>query len=324
MKLPNLDLSVYKPGMHKYLNFAGPVMMDSGGYLFQKHNSIGITASTITEIYKEARIDIGVALDHPLDPTLPSDQNKKRWRSTLRNTESMAKGAASYELMPVVHGYTLHTLKVACNEVRSLLGNPALVGIGSLVPLIKSSYLGNGFRYNRSNGRRGDNVTFIADAIRLVRDEFPDSFLHVFGVGGITTALSIFALGADSVDSVAWRLKAAYGAIQLPGVSDRFLSPRPDSRKVRKVITASEEYLLGSCKCPVCSAYKGVAWRKRRLDSSFSSRSMHNGWVFLEEVCSFRSAILKGRGYSFIAKGLASSHRLFSLLGTNNRENGNG
>ena len=319
MKLPNLDQSVYEPGMHSYLNFTGPVMMDSGGYLFQKHKRLGISASSIAEIYKEARIDIGVALDHPLDPSLPTHKNKIRWHRTLRNIELMAISASSYEFMPVVHGYTLNALMVACKELKSLLGDPSLVGVGSLVPLIKNSYLGNGFRYDRSNGHRGDNITFIADAIKLVRDEFPHSFLHVFGVGGITTALSIFALGADSVDSVAWRLKAAYGAIQLPGVSDRFLSPRPNSQKVRRVIDGDEEILLAACRCPVCSVYKGIGWRKRRLDNSFKSRSMHNGWVFLEEVHSFRSAILKGRGYNFIAKGLTKSHRLFSLLGAGDR-----
>ena len=32
----------------------------------------------------------------------------------------------------------------------------------------------------------------------------------------------MFALGVDSLDSIGWRLKAGYGAVQLPGFGDRF------------------------------------------------------------------------------------------------------
>lgn len=220
----------------------------------------------------------------------------------------------SYGFMPVVHGYTLNELKKSCQQIRNIVGEPALIGIGSLVPLIKASYLGNGFLYRRSNGENGDHITFIADALKLVREEFPNSFMHVFGVGGITTALLMFALGADSVDSVAWRLKAGYGAIQLPGISDRFLSPRPESKKSRPVLSEKEEKTLAHCDCPICINYRKIGWQKRRLDNSFKSRAIHNGWIFLKEVVAFRDEIFKGKGYHFIVERLSKQHRLSKLF----------
>jgi len=207
--------SVNTKGIKDFLGYNGPIMMDSGGFLFQKNSNMTVRPGKIMDFYEKAKIDIGVTLDHPLNPSLSASENKRRWERTLRNTEAMVSNGNSYAFMPVIHGYTLNALKSACRQIRHFVGKPSLIGVGSLVPLMKTSYLGDGFRYQRSDGRKGNHITFISDALKLVHDEFPSSFLHVFGVGGITTALSVFALGADSVDSVAWRLKAAYGAIQL-------------------------------------------------------------------------------------------------------------
>lgn len=314
IKRPIVNQTITDKGMHEYLGFKGPIMMDSGGFLFQKARRMNVRPRKIMELYRESKIDIGVTLDHPLDPSLSSSRNRRRWERTLRNTETMASTVNSCAFMPVVHGYSLRSLKAACRAIRRILGEPPMVGVGSLVPLVKASYLGNGFRYQRKNGEDGDHVRFIADALSLVRDEFPKSFLHVFGVGGTTTIMSIFALGVDSVDSVAWRLKAAFGAIQLPGTSDRFLSPRPKSPKARKTIQGIENDILARCRCPICSQYESLGWQKRRLDASFRARTIHNAWVFLREVQRFRKAVLNGKGYRFLEKGLSKMHRFYRFF----------
>ena len=126
--------------------------------------------------------------------------------------------------------------------------------------------------------------------------------------------LAVFALGADSVDSVGWRIKAAYGAIQLPGVSDRFLTPRPDSAKSRPVISREEQELLSRCRCPVCCEYERVGWQRRLLDASFTARMLHNAWVFLKEVESFRKAILRGTVGAYTRRRLGRTHRFARVL----------
>jgi 7-cyano-7-deazaguanine tRNA-ribosyltransferase len=314
LRIHSTTQSVSTIGMGEFLDYHGPIMMDSGGFLFQNHAKMHVHPSRIHELYQKGKVDIGVALDHPLNPSLSALQSRKRWERTLRNTEAMAKLDKSYAFMPVVHGYALRSLLNACRQIKNVVGTTALVGVGSLVPLMKASHIGDGFRYRRNGGAEGDHVTYFADALALIREEFPKSCLHVFGVGGITTALSVFALGADSVDSVGWRLKAAYGAIQLPGISDRFLAPRPDSPKPRRVLNASDEKLLARCACPTCQSYESLAWQKRRLDGSFKARCVHNGSVFLKEVTAFRKAVLRSRGNSFIGKNISKSHRLFPLF----------
>lgn len=314
--------SVSTIGMGTFLGYHGPLMMDSGGFLFQNHAQMHVQPSEIHDLYERAKVHIGVALDHPLNPSLSAGQAAARWERTLRNTETMAAAQKSYAFMPVVHGYTLRTLQNACRQIKSAIPPTTLIGVGSLVPLMKASHIGDGFRYDRNNGSSGDHVTFFADALALIRNEFPKSCLHVFGVGGITTALSMFALGADSVDSVGWRLKAAYGAIQLPGISDRFLSPRNGSAKTRKVLDPSDETLLARCACPSCQDYQYLAWQKRYLDSSFKARCIHNGSVFLKEVSAFRRAATRNQGQRFISKRLSASHRLAPLFNPPEHANG--
>lgn len=314
LRRPQRTQKMVDSGLQKNLGFRGPILMDSGGYLFQRSTDVSASAHKVANLYECCEADIGVALDHPLDPSTSATEHRRRWKLTLRNTEQMAGEVRGYGFMPVVHGYTLRQLKRACDDVKSAVGTPALVGVGSLVPLLKASYLGSGFAYVAPDRKKKNHVAFIADALRLVRGEFPTSCLHVFGVGGATTILAMFALGADSVDSVAWRLKAAYGAIQLPGVSDRFMSPRPSSPKNRRVIDEKETQQLARCRCPICVRYEHVGWSKRRLDSDFRSRAIHNAWVYLREVEAFRQKALDGGTGRFLRNRLSKSHRLHGLL----------
>ncbi|HYY97482.1 MAG TPA: hypothetical protein VE642_02775 [Pyrinomonadaceae bacterium] len=307
--------AVKSQGVHTHLKYAGPIMMDSGGFMLQSRGELKVCPLQVAELYEEAGVEIGVALDHPLTLSASRGTNGRRWGRSLRNLELMVARVSSCAFMPVVHGYTLRALLGACIQVRAVFGEPPLVGLGSLVPLIRSSHLGAGFRYRRPDGSRGDHQSFVADAIKLVRDVFPNSFLHVFGVGGINTAFCVFALGADSVDSVAWRLKAAYGAIQLSGLSDRRLTPRTNSQRSRPVLQEVEKSILAKCRCPVCAKHEDVEGRCRELNSSFRARCTHNGWVLDEEMRVFRKALRRREAHRFIAGRMAGAHRFSRIIG---------
>ena len=288
MSSPKLK-EMEKKGIHKYLKHDKLIMMDSGGFLFQKKDKVGINAEVILEIYENVKPDIGVILDHPLDPSKDDNINHKRWLKTLKNTKFMLENSTEIALLPVVHGYTREQLKNACKELKRLVC-PKVIGIGSLVPLITSP-------------NYGVAKEFVIDAIRIVREEFPNSFLHVFGIGGTTTMHLMFSLGVDSVDSMSWRLKAAYGAIQLPGVGDRFISPP----KRRKRISELEQKLLAKCLCPICKG-KTIEERKENFDnlnpSTYQKRAIHNAYVFKEEEKEFREQLKNGEVKEFVEERL--------------------
>lgn len=278
-------------GIHRYLGHDKLIMMDSGGFLFQKKDKVGINVEAISEIYEILKPDIGVVLDHPLDPSKDDITNHKRWLKTLENTEFMLANSSEIAVLPVVHGCTPEQLKNACKELKKLVW-PKAIGIGSLVPLITSP-------------NYGVAKQFVIDAIRIVRREFPNSFLHVFGIGGTTTMHLMFSLGVDSVDSMSWRLKAGYGAIQLPGTGDRFISPPEQGH--RKGIGKHEQKLLTNCLCPICKG-KTIEERKENFNnlnpSTYQKRAIHNAYVFKEEEGEFRKKLKSGEVKEFVNERL--------------------
>lgn len=275
--------------IHKLLRTNAVIMMDSGGFQLMKNGNLSINAEDILKIYRRTRPDIGVVLDYPLNPENIRER-QERWKKTVENTKFMLDNAGDVVLMPVVHGYTLDELIEACRDVKKI-ADPKIVGIGSLVPLIKN--------INRETG-----IKYIKRAITVVRREFPDSFIHVFGIGSTITMHLMFSFGADSVDSMAWRMKAAYGAIQLPGIGDRFISPNGKKRK--KLI---EEHLLEECSCPICVG-KTLEERKIALSNSipnaFTNRAIHNAYVFIKEHENFLRSFEEGCLEDFLNKRLES------------------
>jgi|Deesub1362A_J573_1020465.scaffolds.fasta_scaffold00609_20 tRNA-guanine family transglycosylase len=288
--------------IHEYLNVNGIVMMDSGGFQLMKKN-IPVTPELLLDIYKRAEPDIGVVLDHPFNP-MDLESRFERWKNTISNTEFMLENSHNIALMPVIHGYTIDDVKKACKEIKEIT-YPKMVGIGSLVPIVrymKTSVL------SELNGI--NTIEFMAKVISIVREEFPDTFLHVFGVGSVSTMHLMFSLGVDSVDSMSWRMKAAYGALQLPSIGDRFISPKNGRRKFK------EYKLLKECNCPICNG-KSLKERKNALDNSkqgtFYKRAIHNAFVFKCEEKAFHNAFEESFLKDFITKRLKKT-RYFKVL----------
>jgi tRNA-guanine family transglycosylase len=140
-------------GIQEFLDYPGPVMMDSGGFRFQSRPGISVSTDEIMSLYQDAGVDIGVILDHPFDPSVSERENGDRWKKTLRNLRSMSgQSNGDFILMPVVHGYSAHQLRKSCKQIIDIIGSPALIGLGSLVPLLKGNY-------TKSKFGRGKGVT---------------------------------------------------------------------------------------------------------------------------------------------------------------------
>lgn len=302
-------------GLHSAFEHCGPILLDSGGFQFQRAARIDLSAADLLAFYADLRADISVALDHPLSPSTSRRTNARRWQRSLQNLAAMGCSAEGSILMPVIHGYTLGQVRRCCERIEALIGTPSIVGIGSLVPLLKASHIGGRFRYRRSDGSIGDHVDFVLDVIGTVRTAFPSAMLHVFGAGGVPTILALIGAGADSCDSAAWRLKASYGAIQLPGTSDRFLWTKRNSSRSRRVIDAHDIKAISECECSACRSIKTVAGRRSLLGDSFSARAIHNAHVILTEIRSIRAEIRAGTDLEWIKRRLSDTHRFWRLVG---------
>lgn len=195
--------------LHEFVDFNGPLMLDSGAFNFQKQNDINIDPLEVLATGIKFGADISVVLDHPFLPTSSSWEKGKRWKNTLENTQKMFDELNSengnipdnFHLMPVIHGHNPRGLKQRINKIINIYGtNLPIVGIGSLAPL----------------ARNGSKRTVI-DIICKVRTLLPNSHIHCFSMGSALLMLFAFYSGADTVDSQSWMLSAAFKNVQLPG-----------------------------------------------------------------------------------------------------------
>ena len=226
-----------KGGLREYIHFDGPLMLDSGGFNFQKQNAISIASLDVLEIGIEFAVDVSVVLDHPFLPTSTSEERKTRWENTVTNTEQMFEKLKDsdlpdyFQLMPVLHGYDPETLKRSLNRIIKIWGEePRIVGIGSLAPLALN----------------GSKRTVI-DVISTVRQLLPNAHIHCFSLGSALLMLFAFYCGADTVDSQSWIISAAFKNVQLPGFPWTRFSSRErdkDSDKYEEKRNAFADRLL--------------------------------------------------------------------------------
>lgn len=288
-------------GFSEYLGTNIAVFLDSGGFLLQQNPYLKVNHANLKPIYSALRPMLAAVLDYPPHPSLGEAANIERWQKTLAATTDMLKWDCGTTVIPVVHGWSEETLRKACRDIRELC-NPSMVALGGMVLRMKGSarrYAWDGYESTRLQA---------LDFVRIARQEFPQAFLHVFGVGSPLAILVMFALGADSVDSVCWRLKAAYGAILLPGRAECYTAPQnPKRRRANKIDLA----LLEQCACPVCSGTPSA----KRLNAlnSFEKRAVHNLWVVLQEVALARNHIQQG-AYLPLLKERLGDTMLWRLL----------
>ena len=224
--------------LHEYVEFDGPLMLDSGAFNFQKHAEISIDPLEVLEIGRKLGADISVVLDHPFLPESTDEERKQRWANTVENSRSMFEAfkgqdekSDNFQLMPVLHGHDPKTLEQALDDIVEIWGKkPPIVGIGSLAPL----------------ARNGNKRTVI-DTICTVRELLPNAHIHCFSLGSALLMLFAFYCGADTVDSQTWIISAAFKQVQLPGFHWTRFSRREakkDRDKYEQTRHAFAEHLL--------------------------------------------------------------------------------
>jgi queuine/archaeosine tRNA-ribosyltransferase len=294
-------------GVHRALQFDGPVFLDSGGFQLQRHPERQSSPATVIELSLALRPDICAILDYPLDPCGTDQANHRRWAKTVQSTRYTCSRVNHSSVAPVLHSFSVNTIAPRMAKLRSLCGRPAIWCFGSLVPLFHGSYIGSRFAEN------DDGLTpfrrrwsLIATLVREMRKATGKELLHVFGAGSLSTIFLLFLAGADSVDSASWRLKAAFGAIQLPGLADRFLIARKDHSRIRKVLTPKCREILSQCACPICNDLT-LEKRITQLCHHFEARATHNAHVLISEITALRRAQCSGQLAEFVLNRLADT-----------------
>jgi tRNA-guanine family transglycosylase len=289
-------------------------MIDSGGFSFMTGRYLPVSIDELVTIYRTLGADVYAALDLP--PTLgdTAKQRRRKWYRTLTNLDRMLELIGEDRLMPIVHGRTLGEIVAACDDIRQRIDRPSIVALGGMVPFFRGHMSEQRFRYRRADGSTAGGEAFVADAIVACRRQFPRSHLHVLGVGSTTTAIAVLALGADSIDSLAWRRAAGFGTILLAGLAERIVSTQFRARYSRPSISKDDEVLLCACKCPVCITCAHIGDRVRALACSYVARAVHNVWTLRMEEIAFRDAVAAGTIIEFSASRLRGRHRFAGIV----------
>jgi queuine/archaeosine tRNA-ribosyltransferase len=199
-----------RPGkLHEYVQFDGPLILDSGAFNFLQQEEIAISPIEVLNIGLTLGADASVVLDHPFPFNASPEEILARLRNTRVNTQAMveslrtlnSRAPQGFQLIPVIHGHDEQTLTESLNDVCSALGQtPRIVGIGSLAPIAK-------------NGNKRKAI----DVILHVRRLLPDAHIHCFSMGSALLMLIAFYCGADTIDSQTWIMSAAFKQVHLPG-----------------------------------------------------------------------------------------------------------
>lgn len=304
---PRVRERIAEFGVQKVLGFRGPLFIDSGGFLFRNDKYCRMSPKELLALYHEIQPDLAAVLDLPLNPLASDGVNRRRWRKTLQNTEFMHRNNGSVQLCPILHAYSSSTAERRCGELKEALPQPKVICVGSLVPLLQGRYIGDRFRKSRST--ESPMLTrwrLIAKLILQVRKCYPDTVLHVFGVGSLSTMYLLYLLGIDSVDSVSWRIKAAFGEIQLPGLPNRCVSGICTGVHTRRKLSREDYGLLIQCNCHSCESLS-LSQRINNLRCSYAARAVHNASVLISEVVHARGALRQNRLEKFVTQRLQRS-----------------
>ena len=311
---PNLRRSIEKVGIKRFLGATGPIIIDSGGFSFMTGAYTKITVDQLVAIYRQLGADLYAVLDLPPGLADGVQQRSHKWCATLVNFDRMLHLLGRDQLLPIIHGRTLREIVAACRDVRQRIERPPMVALGGMVPFIRGHMSEQRFHYKRLDGSTASGEVFVADAIAACRDQFPASHLHVLGVGSTTTAIAVLALGAHSVDSLAWRRAAGFGTIFLAGLAERIVSTAKRERSSRPQITVADHQALMSCRCPICSTRSHFGDRIEALSSSYVTRAVHNVWTLQAEQIAFRNALTTGTLAAFSSSRVKGRHRFAKIV----------
>lgn len=276
-------------GIHKLIDFDGPIMTDSGTFQSYMYGDIDVDPLDIVSFQRDIDVDIGTILDIFGTP----DQTRAEAEDAVRITVERAKQSVLLKdqmlLACPVQGSVFPDLREKCaGDLGDL--NADFHPIGGVVPLMEQQ------RYR-------DLTRVILAAKKGLPLNRP---VHLFGAGHPLVFPLAVALGCDIFDSSAY-IKYA--------VEDRVIFPGGTSH-----LKDLEEL---PCCCPVCSKY--TASELKTIEKTKRTRllSEHNLYVSFEEIRRIHNAIAQGTLWELVEEKASQNPFLHDALEVLKKEENN-
>ena len=265
-KSKSLSLAVLLRRFRKELKLPQTVeiYLDNGAFSFIKQNTFPPEKEYVKYVRRLNPSWYPVPADFIPHPKEDKETQYEKFLKTMEfNRKYIDEG-----FVPVVHAGLF--FERFLEEIKKLNPNPQHLAIGGLVPHMLLS----------KNGSR----EVVINTLKVIRKEFPKTKIHIFGIGGITSIYLLKLARVDTFDSIGWRVRAAWGIIQIPTVGERQIVPKPEGQGWSiPYPTEEEREILKRCQCPVCRKGKAHLLSEKSSEG-FKARAVHNLYALQEEL----------------------------------------
>jgi len=275
-----LESKALEKGVHKLIDFNGPIMTDSGTFQSYVYGDIKLDPYDIVKFQRDIGSDIGTILDIFGTP----DQTKKQAEESVKETIKRAKKSIPLKndmlLACTVQGSIYPTVRKKCAKELSKL-DADFYPIGGVVPLME-------------NQRYSDLIRCIISSKQGLNPSKP---VHLFGAGHPLIFPIAVALGCDFFDSSAYIKYAKDKRMIFPWGTEKLddISELP-------------------CCCPICSKYTASELKKLNKNELTKNIAKHNLYVSFAEIKKIRSAIENGSLWELVERRANANPYLLESL----------
>ena len=259
-KNEDLRAKVLEEGVHKFIDFPGPIVTDSGSFQLSVYGDIDVTNREIIEFQEAIGTDIGTSLDIPTPPFVKRERAERELEITLERAKEALDVRDKLLLNSVVQGSTFPDLRSRCADEIGSMGFD-VYPIGAVVPLMES------YKYS-------DLLDVVMASVTHLPESQPR---HLMGAGHPMVFAFAVAMGCDLFDSAAYILYAK---------GDRFMMPT-GTYKLENLVEMP-------CSCPVCNSYTPEDLKGMEKDKRMKLIAQHNLHISLAEIRTIRQAIVDG------------------------------
>jgi 7-cyano-7-deazaguanine tRNA-ribosyltransferase len=259
----NFKETAVKQGLHKFLDFSGSIMTDSGAYQLLIYKGVETTPKEIVQFQEAIDTDIATILDIPTGWGVPKTYARYTVKETIKRAKALEKMKSRDDLVwvgPVQGGQYLDLVARSAREMGKL---PFQIhALGSPTPVMEQ------YKFD-----------VLVDMIVTAKMNLPpERPLHLFGAGHPFMFALAVALGCDLFDSAAYALFAR---------QDRYLTVSGTTRL--------EELQYFPCSCPVCNKTDPETVRALPREERHRLLAEHNLHVSFCELRRIKQAVAEGR-----------------------------
>ena len=276
------DKKVSEIGIHKFLDYDGAIMTDSGAYQILVYGGVEVNQTQIVNYQELIGTDIATILDIPTGWHVPKEKAKETVAETLKRAKAFFKIKKREDLLwvgPVQGGRHLDLVKKSSEAMGKL---PFQIhALGSPTEVME------GYRYD-----------VLADMILTAKMNLPaERPFHLFGAGHPSMFALASALGCDLFDSAAYALYAR---------ENRYMTENGTWRL--------NELEYFPCQCPKCSSITPQVLLEAPKAERVSFLAEHNLYVCIAELRRIKQAIRDGRLWEHVEMRAHSHPALHSAL----------